>query len=213
MTILTFIFIITLLISYSMDIVVLTSIKDKSEKYKAIYYKSFTLIWFLSLFLIPFLNSSLFFFIFPENMSYLGRYWIWFLPLGIIFIILGIKIYSMARKLYKNRTNNELKFVIIREGIFKIMRNPSYTSWILIYVGVVLILDSFIGLIFCPIFYILIEIKILIEEKVILFPRLGDQFKAYKDKTPYRLFPNPYNYILIIVGVLIIYIGFLSLLS
>ncbi|MFW9938302.1 MAG: methyltransferase family protein [Candidatus Thorarchaeota archaeon] len=194
-----------------MHIIVLISKKDKSEKYKAIYYKIFTLIWFLSLFVIPFLNSSLLFFIFPENMSYLGRYWIWFLPLGIIFIMLGIKLYSMAWKLYKNKTNNN-KIVIIKEGIFKIMRNPSYTSWILIYVGVVLILDSFIGLIFCPIFYVLIEIKILIEEKVILFPKLGDQFKAYKDKTPYRLFPNPYNYILIIVGVLIIYIGFLSLL-
>lgn len=211
MTFLTFIFVITLLISYSMHIIVLISKKDKSEKYKAIYYKIFTLIWFLSLFVIPFLNSSLLFFIFPENMSYLGRYWIWFLPLGIIFIMLGIKLYSMAWKLYKNKTNNN-KIVIIKEGIFKIMRNPSYTSWILIYVGVVLILDSFIGLIFCPIFYVLIEIKILIEEKVILFPKLGDQFKAYKDKTPYRLFPNPYNYILIIVGVLIIYIGFLSLL-
>ena len=119
----------------------------------------------------------------------------------------------MARKLLKNKINSELKFFVINEGIFKIMRNPKYTSLILIYFGVVLILDSFFGLIFCPLFYILMEIRILIEEKVILSTKLGDQFKIYKDKTPYRLFPNPYNYILIIVSIIIVYIGFLSLLQ
>ncbi|MFX0177492.1 MAG: methyltransferase family protein [Candidatus Hodarchaeota archaeon] len=200
------------LINYIIYIRIIIVAKKENNKFRKTYLKIFPIFWAICFGLVPILNSSLLNFIFSKNISFFGKFSIWFLLLGLIFIILGIKINSMAKKLLKDKKSKELEFKLIDEGIYKVMRYPIYTAWILIFIGVNLILDSFIGLILCPILYILVEIKINIEEKLILSPKFGKKLGAYKEKTPYRLFPNPYNYILIIIAILIIYIGFLSLL-
>jgi len=204
--------IIFILINYFIYIIILISIKDKNAKFRIIYLKILMLIVYISIVVIPILNSSFLYFIFPENISYFTQFWIWFLPLGIILIIVGIKINTMTKKNSKNKLYKWLEFNLLDEGIYKIMRHPRYSAFILMYFGLILILDSFIGLILCPILYILLEIKIFVEEKLILSPKFGEKFEVYKNKTPFRLFPNPYNYVLIIVSILIIYIGFLSFL-
>jgi protein-S-isoprenylcysteine O-methyltransferase Ste14 len=134
------------------------------------------------------------------------------LPLGVIFIILGIKLTSSARKLLKDKKNKGLELKPLNQGIYRVMRFPQYTAQVLIFLGITLILDSFMGLILCPILFTILQLKSFLEEKYILSPKIGEELNEYKNKTPNRIFPNPYNYLLIIICILIVYIGILGLL-
>ena len=110
-----------------------------------------------------------------------------------------------------NRLLSKEKLVYSTNGIFKIMRFPKYSALFLIYCGLTILLDSFIGVIFIPFFAGLLEIISSIEEKRVLLKKYKESYKDYIKKTPSKLFPNPYNYVLIIIIVLIFYVGFLNL--
>ncbi len=160
--------------------------------------------------IIPIINSSFFQPFFKENFSYFGQYRIWFLIIGIIFIGIGLKIHSLAFKALNAKKIDVKQLELIRKDMFAIIRHPIYLSWILMFFGIVLIFDSFIALIFCPILTIFVEFLGFFEEKYILIPEFGKKYKDYKKKTPYRLIAPPYNYLLIILAIIAAYIGFLN---
>ena len=76
-------------------------IKRSDKRTNLFYYykKIFPIVWIICINTIPFLNSSFLEPYFSENMSYLRLYWIWFLLLGIIFLAVGFKIYSLIKKI------------------------------------------------------------------------------------------------------------------
>ena len=178
-------------------------------KFRKLYNKLFPFIWTICIVLIPITNSSFFRLLFIENISYFHQYWLWFILIGIIIIILGIKIQSLAKKSLKLETNEGDSLKLIKKGVYEIVRHPQYLSWILIYLGITFILDSFIAVIWSPILIFLTEILCLLEEKYILSPKFGADYELYKKKTPYRLTSPPYNYIFIIMGIIVAYIGIL----
>jgi protein-S-isoprenylcysteine O-methyltransferase Ste14 len=97
------------------------------------------------------------------------------------------------------------------KGIYEIIRHPMYTNWILAFVGLAFIFDSFLSLLISPLLVILLELQAYLEEKYIFIPKYGsDKMESYKKKTPYRLFPTPYNALLIIIACLVIYIGIIN---
>ncbi|MFX1373824.1 MAG: methyltransferase family protein [Promethearchaeota archaeon] len=177
-----------------------------SKSYE-LYKKIFPIIWMVSIFLIPVLNSSFFEPFFYINVSYFRQYWPWFFLIGIITIIFGIKINSLAIKSLKIVINGNESPKLIVKGVYEIVRHPQYFSWFLMYFGITFIFDSLIALIISPILFILTDRLCLLEEKYLLIPKFDMKYDQYKNKTPYRLISPPYNYIFIIMGLIVVYIG------
>lgn len=180
---------------------------ELSEWYK----KSFPVIWLICGNLIPIVNSSFFQPFFNENISYFHQYWLWFILIGIILIVLGIKIHTLATKLLRTTNNEEKSLKLIKKGVYEIVRHPQYLSWFLIYLGITFIFDSFIAVIFSPVLLILTELLCFLEEKYYLTTKFENYYNQYKKKTPYRLISPPYNYIFIIMGIIVAYIGFINI--
>ena len=184
-----------------------------NSKLSDLYKKLFPIIWIICVFLIPIVNSSLFQPFFNENVSYFHQYWIWFIFIGIIIIVLGIKIHTLATKLLETAINEGETPILIRKGVYEIVRHPQYLSWFLVYLGITFIFDSFIAVIISPIFLILTELLCFLEEKYLLISKFEKKYDQYKKKTPYRLISPPYNYIFIIMGIIVVYIGFLNIVN
>jgi protein-S-isoprenylcysteine O-methyltransferase Ste14 len=191
--------------------VIFLKVKSKEKKLVTFFYKIFPVIWTISIIPIPIINSSFLILLFPNNLSYFGYQWIYFALFGIVFIILGINFAKRARNLYKVKSLDETDSKLITYGIYKLIRHPIYSAWSIIFLGAAILSDSLICLIFSFIFLIVMEFHAIIEEKLILIPKYGDAYNNYKKKTPYRIIPTPFNLILIIIIVLIIYVGFLNL--
>ncbi|MFX1366119.1 MAG: methyltransferase family protein [Promethearchaeota archaeon] len=181
--------------------------KHQMSKSYELYKKIFPIIWMVSIFLIPVLNSSFFEPFFYINVSYFRQYWPWFFLIGIITIIFGIKINSLAIKSLKIVINGNESPKLIVKGVYEIVRHPQYFSWFLMYFGITFIFDSLIALIISPILFILTDRLCLLEEKYLLIPKFDMKYDQYKNKTPYRLISPPYNYIFIIMGLIVVYIG------
>ncbi|MFX1492794.1 MAG: methyltransferase family protein [Promethearchaeota archaeon] len=185
-------------------------IKNQHAKIKRYYKKAFPIIWVLTLIPILIINSSLLHIVFNENISYFQEIWIWFLILGIIFVIIGIRIASMAIKEYTVKSIEVKEPKLIKTGIYSVIRHPIYLSWVLIFMGCSFAFDSFLAILFIPILTVLLEVHCILEEKFILLPNFGEEYDEYKKKIPFRLFSPPYSYLLIIISLVVIYIGLLN---
>jgi protein-S-isoprenylcysteine O-methyltransferase Ste14 len=146
--------------------------------------------------------------VFPKNSSYFGDYWNLFALLGIAFIIIGINFVKKAKKAYNIKPLNRSD--LITSGIFRIIRHPFCSGWLIIYLGAALISDSLISLILCPLIYVCLELHALIEEKLILIPKYGDKYENFKARTPNRIIPTPLNLLLIIIVFIVVYVGFIN---
>jgi len=174
-------------------------------------YKSiFPYIWTISLVCTLIFNSNFLQFIFPINFSYLQDLWIWFLLLGIVLIVVGIKVISMVRKVFKVKGMSSDESILITKGPYALIRHPIYLAWILIFTGWAFILDSPLAIIFIPVLILLLWIHSIYEERYILLPEYGDRFLQYCKKVPYRIFSTPYNYIIIIIGIVVGYLGLIN---
>ena len=165
----------------------------------------------LLVFPILIINSSIFNYIFDENISFFQDLWIWFSFIGICLLAGGIRIIQLANRSFKSNKNDKTEFSAA--GISKVMRHPHYTALFLMFNGLAIVFDSLIGILTLPLLAILLEITVNLEEKKVLLRKFKGPYQNYIKKTPSKLFPNPYNYILIIVNMLIFYVGFLNLVS
>lgn len=179
--------------------------KNKEKNSVKIFFKLFPIISTLSLAPLPIINSSFLILYFPHNYSYFKYYWIFFALLGIALIIIGINFAKRARKIYKDKSG------LITWGIFRIIRHPLYSAWVIMFIGAAMISDSLISLIIAPLVLIILETHAKIEEKVILIPNYGKAYENFKKKTTKRIIPTPLNLLLIIVIFIIVYVGFLNI--
>ena len=187
-------------------------IKRSDKRTNLFYYykKIFPIVWIICINTIPFLNSSFLEPYFSENIGYLRLYWIWFLLLGIIFLAVGFRIYSLIKKNLNSQQGDEKDYKLTTKGVYAIVRHPRCLSWLFIFIGSTFILDSIIGLILIPLLVILIEINGFLEEKYMLVPKHGEVYEHYKEKTPYRIISPPYNSLLFIIAIFVVYIGFIN---
>ena len=177
------------------------------------YKKIFPVIWIICIVLIPIANSSFLQPFFSENISYFYKYRLWFILIGIILIVFGMKIHSLTIKLLKSAIYEKESPKLLKKGVYEIMRHPQYLSWLLFYLGITFIFDSFIAIVFSPILIILTDLLCFLEEKYVNIPNFGKNYEQYKKKTPYRLISPPYNYVFTIMGIIVGYIGFLNIMS
>jgi protein-S-isoprenylcysteine O-methyltransferase Ste14 len=176
---------------------------------KRFYLKAYPFIWKISIYIIPIINSSWFEPFFTENVSYFKEQLLWFILLGIIFIGLGFRILSLSQKAIKSAQSEGIK--LVNKGVYKIVRHPFYLAWFLIFLGLVFIWDSFIGVILSPILFTLSELQCYLEEKYIFIPKFKKEYYSYRKKIHYRIISPPYSYLLVILALLVIYLGFLNL--
>jgi protein-S-isoprenylcysteine O-methyltransferase Ste14 len=130
--------------------------------------------------------------------------------LGIAFIIIGIIFARKARKLYKFKVLDDSSSKLITFGIFRLIRHPIYSAWVIIFMGASIISDSLASLIISFLIFIILEIHGMIEENLILIPKYGKAYENYKRKTPNRIIPTPLNILLIIIIIIIAYVGFIN---
>ena len=207
-TILVIIFLLNLFIYW----IIFLKTERKISKWWDIYTKIYLLIWGSSLVLIPIITSS-FFEPFFGTKSYFQQLWIWFLILGVVLVILAINFGKLTMKINKIRGLAKGKSQLITDGPYKIMRHPMYTSWAVSFLGLAIIFDSFIALLITPFLILLLELEGFLEEKYLLIPQFGEKYENYKQKTPRRLFPTPYDFLLIIIIIFIVYVGVLNILT
>ena len=194
------------LLEVSSYIFILTNFKNRSYDKIITRGKFFQYLSLVNLLILLFFTSNFFQFFFPENFSYFYDLWGWFSLIGVIFIIGGSRIMYLATKLLHQKEDK-----LVTKGIYKTMRHPIYLALILISFGSAIILDSITGLLLIPFIIAVLEIISFLEEKHVLMIKFQSQYQTYKEMIPSRLFPNPYNYVLIIISILIAYVGFLNL--
>jgi protein-S-isoprenylcysteine O-methyltransferase Ste14 len=113
----------------------------------------------------------------------------------------------MVRKLFKVKVVSSNDSKLITSGAYSLLRHPLYMAWILIFSGASFILDSPLAIIFIPILILLLYLHSIYEEKRFLIPNYGDDYIRYLEKVPYRIFSPPYNYISILIGIIVLYLG------
>lgn len=98
---------------------------------------------------------------------------------GILLVIMGVPIFFMAGfTLHKYFDEGKL----IKKGVYSYFRHPIYGSWIVFIVpGIVLILNSLLGLTIPFVMYAIFKILIA-EEEIYLEEKFGDQYFEYKRK-------------------------------
>ncbi|MFX1375888.1 MAG: methyltransferase family protein [Promethearchaeota archaeon] len=209
--IITIILVLIFILNISIYWIVSSKVNDTNKKSIKAFYNIFPILWKLILIIIPIINLSFLRFYFPENLSYFDDYWNLFALLGIVFIIIGINFSKKAKKAYNIKTSHQNSSKLITSGVFRIIRHPIYSGWVIIFFGAAIISDSLTSLILCPVLYIIMTIHTLLEEKLILIPKYGKKYENFKEKTPYRIIPIPLNLLLVIITFIIVYIGFLNL--
>ena len=202
------ILIIIFLINYILYWIINQKIKVSNTKVWNFYKKLYLILWSIPIVSLPIINSS-FFSQYNGQESYFREYWIWFLILGIIYIGVSMKLGMMSinKREYIDNGNKKLNI----KGAYEIMRHPMYTDWALTFLGLSFIFDSVISLICAPFLLLLLELQAILEERFIFIPKYGaKRVESYKKKTPYRIFPTPYNGLLVIIAIFVVYIGILN---
>jgi protein-S-isoprenylcysteine O-methyltransferase Ste14 len=99
--------------------------------------------------------------------------------LGILLVIMGVPIFFIAGFiLHKYFDEGKL----ITKGVYAYFRHPIYGSWIVFIVpGIILILNSLLGLTIPFVMYAIFKILIA-EEEIYLEEKFGDQYFEYKRK-------------------------------
>ena len=200
------ILVIIFLLNFFIYWIIFLKTERKISNWWDIYTKIYLIIWSSSLVLIPILTSS-FFEPFFGTKSYFQQLWIWFLFLGIVLVVSAITFGKLTMKINKIRGLAKGKSQLITDGPYKIMRHPMYTSWAVSFLGLAIIFDSFIALLITPFLILLLELEGFLEEKYLLIPQFGEKYENYRQKTSKRLFPTPFNVILILIAIFIVYVG------
>jgi protein-S-isoprenylcysteine O-methyltransferase Ste14 len=112
-----------------------------------------------------------------------------FLIAGIIFLAVALLLYFITlRQMVPGIRGNRL----ITSGIYRLSRNPLYTSLILFLLpGLGLIMNSWLVLSTIIVGYLLFR-KFIHEEEELLDRLFGDDYRKYREKTS-LFFPNPFR--------------------
>lgn len=148
----------------------------------------------------PFVNFSLFLGYFLSIIGIITTF------LGVVLFIAALNRISKVIGLDQFKSEE-----ILTKGLYGIVRNPLYTSLMIIYIGMALILGAVYSLLLAPLFYGLLWGSGLIEIHLNLEKKFGkDKVNEYKSKVPYSLF-NKTLWVLIVF--LLVYLIILAVIG
>ena len=85
------------------------------------------------------------------------------------------------------RVQSERGHRVVTDGPYALVRHPMYAGAVLYFLGTPLLLGSWYGLAFAPVFIVLLAGRAVIEERVLT--RALDGYAAYAERVRYRLVP------------------------
>jgi protein-S-isoprenylcysteine O-methyltransferase Ste14 len=133
---------------------------------------------------IPFLVSIALHFIIPISLP-LGILRQVFIPVGIVFIIIGIGLVILARREFAHFRQptdpGRPTTKVIKSGLFAISRNPLYLGGVLVLLGIALALNMLWVLIMLFLSIILCHYILIIPEEQYLEAKFGDEYNEYAD--------------------------------
>ncbi|MFW9897250.1 MAG: methyltransferase family protein [Candidatus Thorarchaeota archaeon] len=114
----------------------------------------------------------------------------WLLIIGIILIILGVFVFIYSERIVKNAHDiSEL----ITSKVYGYVRHPMYASWGLgMLPGILCLFNSWLLFFTLPIYYLIVRIFIIREEKFLL-TKFGTEYASYK-KSVNAFFPKLKKY-------------------
>lgn len=119
---------------------------------------------------------------------------------GVALIVLGLALYlaSTALIMWVFRTNSfaapvvkvqtERHHQVVSTGPYALVRHPMYASIMLFFIGVPILLGSWWGLAFVPVFFVMFAIRTRIEERTLAAGLSG--YADYAARVRYRLLPG-----------------------
>ena len=133
---------------------------------------------------IPFLVSIALHFIVPISLPQ-GILRQVLIPVGIVFIIIGIGLVVLARRQFAHFQQptdpGHPTTKVIKTGMFAISRNPLYLGSVLVLMGIALALNVLWALVMLLLSIILCHYILIIPEEQYLAEKFGDEYKEYTD--------------------------------
>ncbi|MBN1849776.1 MAG: isoprenylcysteine carboxylmethyltransferase family protein [Deltaproteobacteria bacterium] len=101
--------------------------------------------------------------------------------LGIALMLIGISFFIISVKTVMKAYNADL---LVTQGIFRCCRHPLYCSWVVFIVpGIVLTVNSWIGLT-TPVFMYILLSRLVIREEIYLEQAFGSEYVNYQKTVP-----------------------------
>lgn len=122
------------------------------------------------------------------------------LVLGVIFFAFGSK--STMRNLTVTAENFFAPARLLTDGLYGIIRHPMLMTDVLAHLGVAMAIGATQTLLLIPIYYLINEAFVSIQETYILKPKFADEYRAYSARTP-RMFNRWIAVITITAAILI----------
>jgi len=98
---------------------------------------------------------------------------------GIFLMVWALKIFSKGGEdKHPNTPTNK----ILKDGPYTFSRNPMYLAFNIIYVGIVLIVNTIWLIIFLPIAFIILHYGVVIREEQYMGKKFGTEYKKYKSE-------------------------------
>jgi protein-S-isoprenylcysteine O-methyltransferase Ste14 len=114
-------------------------------------------------------------------------YWLLWI-LGTALILIGVPFFIISVKTVMKAYNAD---ALVTQGIFRCCRHPLYSSWVVFIVpGIVLLVNSWIGLT-APLFMYFLLRKLITKEEIYLEHVFGSEYLDYKKRVP-CVFPVGY---------------------
>lgn len=108
------------------------------------------------------------------------------LPLGTALILVGfLVVRSAALSLNRHKTTIHpagVTTAIVSEGIYRRTRNPMYVSFALIYTGIALMVNAWIGLVLLVPLLVVVQKGIIEREERYLTRKFGTEYLTYKTR-------------------------------
>jgi len=110
--------------------------------------------------------------------------------IGIIFILIGLWLHRISHTIHKQAHQPKEKIKkIISNGIYSKIRHPCYLEIVLYYFGLFFLIGSLTMLLPIFLFMFILYHSIIHEEKY-LREKLGEEYKNYMKKVPWRFIPK-----------------------
>ena len=101
--------------------------------------------------------------------------------LGIILLMVGIPFFIISVKTVMRAYNSDS---LVTSGIYGCCRHPLYSAWVVFIVpGIVLLVNSWLGLT-APLFMYFLLYNLVLKEEMYLEKRFASEYMAYKSRTP-----------------------------
>lgn len=107
-----------------------------------------------------------------------------FLPVGIVLIVLGLRLITLARRefaaFHQPTDPGQATSKIVKTGVFAVSRNPLYLGAVLVLLGLALAFNLIWAMIMLLLSMILCHYVLILPEEHYLAAKFGDDYDQYK---------------------------------